>query len=78
MKEICVVLAKTLHGKPVWYTIEPYGELDRNLTTIKTLGPYLIGTEGYENAEEAVLCDPEFTGSLDDPETWEEEKEEVY
>lgn len=73
--EICVVLAKTPHGKPVWYTVQ-YGDLDRSLDTIKVLGPYLIGPEGYENAEEATLCDPEFSGSLDDPETWEEKEED--
>ena len=50
-----------------------YKELNKNLTTIKVLGPYAIGPEGYDSPEEAVFYDPSFSGSLYEPDTWEED-----
>lgn len=68
-----VVLASTPHGTPTWYTTTSDKELNKNLTTIKVLGPYAIGPEGYDSPEEAVFCDPSFSGSLYEPDTWEED-----
>lgn len=65
-----VVLAKTSHGKPVWYTTDDPSWKEPDFITIMVLGPYLIGPGGYKTVEEAVSHDPNFNGSLDEPESW--------
>ena len=67
-KEMYVVLTKTDHGKAVWLETTDIDIVDLELkqNTIRVLGPYLVGPDGYPSVEEAVICDLNFSGSLDD------------
>lgn len=66
------VEAAKQNGTPIWIATEDLGLIDNELTQsiISILGPYLIGPDGYATVEKAVEIDPDFFGSLDEPESW--------
>ena len=68
--ELYVVLAKTQHDTPVWYTSSDQNPDNKELIPIMVLGPYLIGPDGYKTVKDAVENDPNFLGSLDEPISW--------